>query len=360
MSGEGSGGRERPVRLTPPPRIEPVGPRSPRGAWSVGLAVGLVALAVGIGAFIVVSLDDREWILGRDSVGEDVAASSGSAEAVEDEPTPAADAEAVGESLDMAPASADPAPPRPARVIHESTAAKPAPDDGFGREMAAGLAALDAGDWEGARAAFSRAAEIRPGSAEPATGLARVEAAADQAAIEARRARARALIESEAWHQAVAEYEAALEIDPTLSFARDGLRLAEARAALSDRIDFHLGRADRLAAPAVFAEAEDLLDAAREIEPAGPRHADQVARLEGLLDRVREPVRVALVSDALTEVTVYQVGRLGTFSRRELELRPGVYTIVGSRAGYRDVRRQLRVEPGAAPEPFEIRCEEKI
>ncbi len=57
---------------------------------------------------------------------------------------------------------------------------------------------------------------------------------------------------------------------------------------------------------------------------------------------------------------VYKTGRLGKFARRELDLRPGTYTVVGSRRGYKDVRRQLVVETGAAPKPFEVRCEEKI
>ena len=47
-------------------------------------------------------------------------------------------------------------------------------------------------------------------------------------------------------------------------------------------------------------------------------------------------------------------------ARQELELRPGSYTVVGSRKGYRDVRRTLVVEAGREPPVFEIRCEEKV
>ena len=72
------------------------------------------------------------------------------------------------------------------------------------------------------------------------------------------------------------------------------------------------------------------------------------------------PVRVRLESDGLTDVVVYQVGTLGTFEGRALELRPGVYTVVGTRRGYRDVRRQLVIEPGKEPPPLVVRCEERI
>jgi len=69
------------------------------------------------------------------------------------------------------------------------------------------------------------------------------------------------------------------------------------------------------------------------------------------------PVTVTLYSDGQTEVAVYHVGRLGTFTEHRLELLPGEYTVVGTRAGYRDVRKQLQVPPGVSV-LLVIRCEE--
>jgi len=57
---------------------------------------------------------------------------------------------------------------------------------------------------------------------------------------------------------------------------------------------------------------------------------------------------------------VHKVGRLGTFEHKTLDLRPGTYTVVGTRSGYRDVRQQLVVKPAAAPPPLVVRCEEAI
>ena len=57
---------------------------------------------------------------------------------------------------------------------------------------------------------------------------------------------------------------------------------------------------------------------------------------------------------------VHKVGRLGTFTRKVLELRPGTYMVVGTRSGFRDVRRQLVVEPSGPPPPLVVRCEEEI
>ena len=78
------------------------------------------------------------------------------------------------------------------------------------------------------------------------------------------------------------------------------------------------------------------------------------------LARADAPVHIALQSDNLTQVVIYRVGTLGAFEQRSLELAPGSYTVVGTRPGYRDVRREINVVPGAALDPVVIRCEEKI
>jgi hypothetical protein len=54
------------------------------------------------------------------------------------------------------------------------------------------------------------------------------------------------------------------------------------------------------------------------------------------------------------------VGQLGAFTRQQLELLPGSYTVVGTRAGYRDIRKQLSVTPGKQDTALTIRCEERI
>jgi hypothetical protein len=78
------------------------------------------------------------------------------------------------------------------------------------------------------------------------------------------------------------------------------------------------------------------------------------------LSQYEKPVRVALVSNSQTEVVVYKVGRVGVFDRREIELLPGTYTVVGTRVGFRDVRREFTVQPGKSAPTLDIRCEDPI
>jgi len=67
-----------------------------------------------------------------------------------------------------------------------------------------------------------------------------------------------------------------------------------------------------------------------------------------------------VVSDNLTEVVIYRVDRLGVFPRRELKLRPGTYTAVGSREGFRDVRVRFEVSPGGPSQQVTVVCTEKL
>ena len=110
----------------------------------------------------------------------------------------------------------------------------------------------------------------------------------------------------------------------------------------------------------MYLEATNLLAEAQAVPSPGPKLQSQTNKLEQLLALAGVRVRVLLESDNLTEVTVYKVGRLGAFERRELSLRPGTYTVVGSRKGYRDVRRQLVVRGDRESETLAVRCEEKI
>ena len=86
----------------------------------------------------------------------------------------------------------------------------------------------------------------------------------------------------------------------------------------------------------------------------------QVARVEALLPAYDKPVRVTLESDGLTQVAIQRVRALGAFEKQEVELKPGRYTAVGTRAGFRDVRREFTVLPGGGQLVVPVRCAEPI
>jgi hypothetical protein len=230
----------------------------------------------------------------------------------------------------------------------------------FIRAMSDGLGALENGQWQAAHDAFERAARLRPGAPEVADGLARARAGQRRESLADNLLQAGELEKREAWREAERLYQAVLETDPESAAALAGHERTQTRVDLDEKLEFHIGNPDRLSTAAVFDDASTCLEEAMDTAPRGPRLAAQIARLEAALERASTPVAVVLESDSLTDVMVYRVGRLGSFSRRELKLKPGAYTIVGSRSGFRDIRLQLVVHPDSPPEPLVVRCTERL
>ena len=95
---------------------------------------------------------------------------------------------------------------------------------------------------------------------------------------------------------------------------------------LSKGMNIIVSQADKLSDNKRMQEAVELLQAAAALPSAGPRWATDLERAQQTVKSYQQPVAVRLTSDKKTLVTVYKVGRLGTFATHDLKLRPGSYT----------------------------------
>jgi hypothetical protein len=211
-----------------------------------------------------------------------------------------------------------------------------------------------------ARSAFESARKIRPNAPEVTQALAQVEQEQRTRVIAAKLDTAQGLEGKERWTDALKEYRAVLELDSTVAAAAQGVARTTPRAALNEQLELYLTQPERLFSQPVRAAARETLTRANAIPNQGPVLRQQLATLNDWLKRADVPVSIALQSDNLTQVTIHRIGALGSFAERSLELAPGTYTVVGTRPGYRDVRREITVMPGAVPSPVVIRCEDKI
>jgi tetratricopeptide (TPR) repeat protein len=230
----------------------------------------------------------------------------------------------------------------------------------FNQAMSDGYTALDQGRFNDARKAFRSAAQLQAGSSEAASALQEVETAATASRLASLKASGARDEQQEQWQQAVMAYEQALKIDPNVLYAREGLARSSARARLDKQFRSAIDEPQRLSDIAVAEATQQMLEQARRIKSPGPVLSGQIARLEILLQQASTPVAVTLRSDMETEVTVYKVARLGRFDTHELTLRPGTYTAVGSRNGYRDVRLNFTIDHDKPPPRVTIACTEPI
>ncbi|WP_237058215.1 hypothetical protein [Microbulbifer sediminum] len=248
---------------------------------------------------------------------------------------------------------------RPARKLLPNVLAAITERD-YSEAMSRGYAAIAESNFAVAKSAFERAQELKPAAKDPAVGLQQAANGLEQTRVERLFSQARQQEASEQWHAAVDSYRALLATDSSLVNAITGKARAQARATLDDQLQALLDDPLSLGGSKRNAHARTVLADARQIDADGPRLQSQIEALETALTQAVIPVPVLFQSDSSTRVSIYRVGTLGNFSERQITLKPGRYTAVGRRDGYRDVRREFTVTPGAETPTVVIRCAEKI
>ncbi len=233
-------------------------------------------------------------------------------------------------------------------------------DRRFDTLMSQGLGALMEGAYSDAYDVFAQALVVRPDSSDALNSLIQAEQGQKLDEIILTEARALAFETRELWEMAVRLYTEMLETDNTLEFAQQGLLRARDRADLDLKLVNLMENPNLLFGDQVLRDAEVLLVEASSIQQPGLRLTSQINDLGRLVHIASTPVPVEIYSDEQTEVTVYRVGRLGRFLLKQLALRPGNYTVIGSRIGYVDVRHELQVLPGKDVSPIRVECMESI
>ena len=228
----------------------------------------------------------------------------------------------------------------------------------YSRRMSEGFAALERGDFSSAQESFEQAGRLRPGDSDVTAAMQQLDTAIRLREVNRLESRAAELERQGDLRGAEREYKALLERSPSQTTAAAMRRVRE-HAEVDEQLDELLSKPSRLANDSVFRNAQDVLE---RVDPylSDPRISERTARLRELMQSARIPQAVQLVSDGATDILVYRVGRLGTVTRETLNLRPGEYTAVGTREGFRDVRVTFEVAPGGSVPPVEVICRERI
>lgn len=224
--------------------------------------------------------------------------------------------------------------------------------------LSEGFGALERGEHDEAIDAFNRVLKANPDDPDGVAGLQQARQAGLLAEIDRLRDVAAEDESEDRWSEALTAYDAILDIDPSLRFARDGKARIGARIALIESMQRFIDDPGLLSDDNEFTRAAELLAQANASASAGPLFQTQLDDLRTIVERGSTPVPLVIDSDNETEILIQKVGTFGPFLRHELKLRPGRYVIVGSRDGYRDVRDEILLQ--ADSEPVEIRCTEPI
>lgn len=224
--------------------------------------------------------------------------------------------------------------------------------------LSSGFAALERREFPAATKAFEQALAMAPNNASALGGLQQIAEQSVLVKIDGLKREATAFAAAEQWREAADAYRAIIALDANVQFARTGLQQADAQRRTMESLNDLMTNADRLSAAARYQDALKTLEAAKQLAPRGALLTAAINQADALLRRYGKPVPVLLRSDNATEVLLSNVGPLGRFSEKRLHLRPGAYTLIGSRDGCRDVRTQITVAEGMAP--IDIQCREAL
>jgi tetratricopeptide (TPR) repeat protein len=233
-------------------------------------------------------------------------------------------------------------------------------ENAYRKSLSAALVAAYHRNFAGAEKALETARSLRPDAKEVREIAYQIREGRQGAKLARLRIEARRHSKNEQWAKALTAFEAALAVDGDAGFAVHGKTKAQNLLALNQNIDRYLADPDRLSSPEPLAHAGELADHVAAMVDAGPRLLKKAAKLEVFVAKAVKPYPVLLRSDNQTDVMVQPVGKLGRFAEHRFTLRPGNYTAIGSRRGYRDVRVKFRVPFSGGETIIVVRCEDPI
>lgn len=217
------------------------------------------------------------------------------------------------------------------------------------------------GDYVAAIEALGAALELRPDETQ-AERLSRLEAQYKTERLEALLTTGYDALGAGRYESARQIYREAVAIGPDSEEARTGLERASSLYLANVRYVQNLEAASRYIREGRYPLAARFFNEAMSSRP-GKVSKEQGAeedRIRAELKAQGREVPVTVRSDGRTFVSIIGVQPPDRFREKEFTLYPDVYTVRGSRSGYKDVEIELKVDARQTNQTIEVRCTERL
>ncbi|WP_198266560.1 tetratricopeptide repeat protein [sulfur-oxidizing endosymbiont of Gigantopelta aegis] len=178
------------------------------------------------------------------------------------------------------------------------------------------------------------------------------------------------LEKNEQWLEASQLYKKILLIDPNLNTILVAQQRVKAYIRLNNLLDAIIIKPERLRNDKILEKSKKSLQYVQSeinnnsdlyyLKNITPILIKKIVQVKKIISDAGILVSVLLQSDNETDIVIYQVAQYGKLTEKKIQLRPGKYTIVGSRAGYRDFRRLITIRASDKARYIRIICSEKI
>ena len=233
-------------------------------------------------------------------------------------------------------------------------------EERFAQHIRSGLENVRAGRLSAARADLDAANAVFAGRPEAKVLAQRIAGIASASSFEQLIAQAKREAEADNWQRAKQILEQARAVRPQDMEMNTLLRRANEINGVTQAIDRHNRKPQRLAAENVEAAARAQLAKAKALTGQSPTLARSSEALEANLQRYTAEIPIRVVSDGATVIKVRGVGRIGAVTDGTVALRPGRYLFEGKRPGFRSKLVEVAVAPGDANLRVDIRCDEPL
>ena len=230
----------------------------------------------------------------------------------------------------------------------------------FQKSLSRGYQLLSEEKFEETKIEFDQAFKINPNSRDALQAIEELELRARMSKIELIQFEALIAEVNEQWVLAKKYYQTILKLDANIKDASESLKTVSQRISLASDLIFFTANADNLSDDDLLKKAKKILKQANAIKKKGPVLLRQIENLANVISIANIPMNISILSDEMTNITLYKVGQLGVFRNKEMTLRPGVYKAVGTRNGFRDVSLRFKVLSDQIDQSFRIECKERV
>ncbi|GEM_PF-3009663 len=219
--------------------------------------------------------------------------------------------------------------------------------------------ALDNGNTANARELLAQAKTLKPNDAATKSLSQRINNQSQQSVLQRRLIEVEGLARQQRWQQVLQKSTSYSAMHPgqerfvTLQTQADGIVKAQRRV-----LQF-LARPERVSDQGIRDAAVDTLQQALPLAADSNELSSQLRQLAAIIDEYSTALTVTINSDEKSYILVLGVGHVGEIKQKQIELKPGQYTLEARRDGYKTTRLQINVS-ATSENTFYLANNEKI
>lgn len=222
-----------------------------------------------------------------------------------------------------------------------------------------GNTALDNNQVGKARNLLSQARALRPNDPATASLASRINSQSDQSTLQQRLNEVETLAQQQRWQAVLQKSSQYSSKHPGQERFSELQMQATQIVQAQQRVQQFLSRPERISDEGIRNAAVTTLQQSLSLSAMSTELASQLGKLASAIDKYSTALPVTINSDNESYILVLGIGHVGVVTQKQIELKPGDYTLEARREGYKTKRLQISVSANS-DNSFFVASNEKI